>query len=75
MYKRVLLAGRDYPLGLDYVRNRAKKEFRSNANVTDELTLKRKVNYGRYLVREMIGVVQLKKYRTMRSRYYSDEDP
>ena len=35
--------------------------------------IKRAIAYGRYMVKEMIGVVQLKKYRTMKKRYVPDD--
>ena len=113
LYKRVLLAGRDYPLGLDYVRQKAKAEFAKRAHIRDDVEaraipsarrteapwhaptvppssrhgarlhradprvrarracsqLKRAVHYGRYMVKEMIGVIGLKKYRTLKARY------
>ena len=71
LYKRIITVGRDYPPGLDYVRTRAKAKFLANADVTDELALKKAINYGRYMVKEMAGITQLKKYRSMRERYSS----
>eukprot|EP00965_Chrysotila_dentata_P192243 6175061-Pleurochrysis_carterae.AAC.2 len=68
LYRRIIVVGADYPAGLDYVRNRAKAEFRKNAHV-EGVELKRAVNYGRYMVKEMIGVIQLKKYREIKKRY------
>jgi len=35
----------------------------------NERILRKAVGKGRYLVREMEGTIQLKKYRTMRRRY------
>lgn len=75
LYRRILLAGRDYPRGIDYVRERAKREMRESAHLPNELELKRKVNYGRYMVREMLGVARLKKYRAMRQRYGANAPP
>ena len=69
LYRRILVVGRDYPTGLDAVRSKAKCEFQKRAQITDELELKRAVNYGRYMVKEMIGVIQLKKYRAIKKRY------
>ena len=67
--KRVLVTGRDYPLGLDWVRARAKAEMARNAHVQTEEDVKRAVAYGRFLHREMKAVIALKKYRAMRERY------
>lgn len=69
LYRRILVVGQDYPTGLDSVRTKAKAEFYKRADITDEVELKRAVNYGRYMVKEMIGVIQLKKYRTIKQRY------
>ena len=73
LYKRILVVGRDYPAGLDHVRERAKAEFGKRAALTDDVQIKRAIAYGRYMVKEMIGVVQLKKYRTMKKRYVPDD--
>ena len=69
LYKRILLVGRDYPKGLGFVREKARAEFSKHAALTDEVDIKRAINYGRYMVKEMQGVIQLKKYRAMRKRY------
>ena len=88
LYKRALVVGRDYPLGLEYVRRTWKTAIRNQRNCPscylDNLTsdpiacldapgcekeLRKAVARGRFMVREMIGVIQLKKYRTMKRRY------
>ena len=55
------------------MRERAKAEFGKRAALTDDVQIKRAIAYGRYMVKEMIGVVQLKKYRTMKKRYVPDD--
>lgn len=100
LYKRVIVVGRDYPLGLDYVRRTWKKALRNQENCPScysrstgcpiildqtkirpvgqhadcERELRKAVARGRFMVREMIGVIQLKKYRTMKQRYGDDEE-
>ena len=69
LYRRIIVVGRDYPLGLERVREKAKAKFFENAHLEDGLELRKAVNYGRYMVREMQGVIKLKKYRAMRERY------
>ena len=61
--------GRDYPQGLSYVRENAKKAFFQNASLTEEDDIMRAVAKGRWWVKELIGIVQLRKYRTLRQRY------
>ena len=48
----------------------------SNHNITMkcEKELHKAVARGRYMVREMIGVIQLKKYRTMKARYDNQDN-
>jgi hypothetical protein len=83
LYKRALIVGRDYPLGLDYVRRTWKPALRNPENCPScydkegsaiissqcERELHKAVGKGRYMIREMIGVIQLKKYRAMKQRY------
>ncbi|KAG7393454.1 LYR motif-containing protein 5 [Phytophthora boehmeriae] len=73
LYKRFLYVGRDYPLGLDYVREKAKIAFFKNRDLAEPVAIKKAVKRGRWMVREMVGVIQLKKYRTLNSRYTSEE--
>lgn len=69
LYKRFLVVGRDYPGGMAIVRAKAKEAFFKQRHLDTELEIKRAIARGRWMVRELQGVVQLKKYREMRSRY------
>lgn len=51
------------------VRDKVKAGFEKQAALSSEVDIKRAVNRGRYMTREMLAVVQMKKYRTMRTRY------
>jgi hypothetical protein len=88
LYKRALHVGQDYPHpeGMAYVRRIWKAAIQNEKNCpacypisTSRLhtpecqkELKQAVARGRHMVREMIGVIQLKKYRTMKARYSSE---
>mmetsp|Transcript_20479 Transcript_20479/g.31031 ORF Transcript_20479/g.31031 Transcript_20479/m.31031 type:complete len:112 (+) Transcript_20479:130-465(+) len=85
LYKRVIHVGYDYPLGLDYVRKTWKKVLRNPDNCPScfdehknqivspspacEREIRKAVGKGRAYIREMIGIIQLKKYRVMKKRY------
>ena len=69
LYKRFIHVGKDYPQGLTFVRAKAKEGFFLNAALTEDADILLAVNQGRWWVKEMIGVVQFKKYRAMRQRY------
>mmetsp|Transcript_12183 Transcript_12183/g.17769 ORF Transcript_12183/g.17769 Transcript_12183/m.17769 type:complete len:113 (+) Transcript_12183:120-458(+) len=86
LYKRVLLVGKDYPHpgGLSYVRSTWKTALRNPANCPayynpnstlqeKERDVKEAVKKGRFMVKEMMGVIQLKKYRTLKRRYGGSE--
>jgi len=78
LYKRAMHVGKDYPTGLPHVREIWKKAMRNQANCpacyggNDALCQEQllfAVNKGRFMVKEMMGVIQMKKYRTMKQRY------
>jgi hypothetical protein len=69
LYKRFLIVGKDYPGGLEVVRRRAKIAFFEKSDLTKEVDIKKAVARGRYMVRELIGITQLKKYRMVKTRY------
>mmetsp|Transcript_3528 Transcript_3528/g.4910 ORF Transcript_3528/g.4910 Transcript_3528/m.4910 type:complete len:94 (+) Transcript_3528:156-437(+) len=82
LYKRVLLIGADYPHqeGLPYVKRLWKKALYDKNNCPSwykqdsspalrEKEVRIAVARGRVMLREMIGVIQLKKYRTMKQLY------
>jgi hypothetical protein len=90
LYKRVLHVGRDYPTGLAHVKETWKKALRNPDNCphcyggdaklegdsqqTCEEEILHAVNKGRFMVKEMVGVIKLKKYRAMKQRYESKPD-
>ena len=69
LYKRFIWAGRVYPGGLEVVRRRSKEAFFRNAHLKDEVEIKKAVAVGRYMVKELIAVAQLKKYRAIKKNY------
>ena len=48
-------------------------QARGSQELTETVDINRAVATGRYMVKEMIGVIQLKKYRAMKQRYYDDD--
>ena len=69
LYKRFLLAGRNYPKGLSFVRQKAKEGFGEHRHLRDEVEIKKAVAKGRWWVGELNAVSKLAKYRRMRERY------
>lgn len=80
IHSSALIVGKDYPHpdGIEYVRRKWKEALRdpqncqllpNNCAQENERILRKAVGKGRYVIREMEGTIQLKKYRTMRRRY------
>jgi hypothetical protein len=78
LYKRVLIVGQDYPTGLAHVKQVWKRALRetkvgsnsTNGDATDEeKMLLMAIHKGRLAVKEMIGIIQLRKYRSLKQRY------
>lgn len=72
LFRRIIFVGREYPLGLDYVKRAARKKIAPKRHLTADADIKQAVHEGRWWVREMIGAIQLRKYRAMKKRYYDD---
>ena len=66
--------GKDYPLGYDYFRARLKSAFIKNKEITNKDLLEQLIMRGEFVERELKALYMLKKYRTMKKRYYDTED-
>jgi len=64
--------GKDYPKGYDYFRTRLKAAFLKNKSVEDPEMIRVLVARGKYVMKELEAMYQLRKYRTLKQRYYSD---
>ncbi|GFQ67440.1 electron transfer flavoprotein regulatory factor 1 [Trichonephila clavipes] len=73
LYKNMLFLGRDYPKGYEYFRNRAKESFMKHKDVKDSHELEILLIKGQYIIKELEALYMLKKYRTLKKRYYSEQ--
>ncbi len=62
--------GRDYPKGAEYFRSRVKAAFRKNRDVTDPEEIRVLLARGEFIIKELEAMYMLRKYRTMKQRYY-----
>ena len=69
---QLLYLGREYPLGADYFNKKLKAEFMKNKDVTDPKEIKKLIARGKYISKEIEALYSLKKYRTLKRRYYDD---
>jgi hypothetical protein len=62
--------GKDYPKGYDYFRVRLKKVFEKNKGETDSEKIEKMLAHGNFVIKELETLYMLKKYRTLKKRYY-----
>ncbi|KAF2880788.1 hypothetical protein ILUMI_25386 [Ignelater luminosus] len=72
LYKTLLHLGKDYPSGYEYFRVRLHNAFMKNKDVTDPEKIKKLIGHGEYIVKEIEALYMLKKYRTLKRRYYNN---
>ncbi|XP_015912377.1 electron transfer flavoprotein regulatory factor 1 [Parasteatoda tepidariorum] len=73
LYKNLLFLGRDYPKGYDYFRVRLKEAFLKNKDVKEAAQIEILLTRGQYIIKELEALYMLKKYRTLKKRYYSEQ--
>ena len=67
----MLYMGRGWPEGYDVFRDKAKKAFIKNRDEEDPVKISALLRRGRFVLREIEALYKLKKYRTMKKRYYN----
>lgn len=73
VYKNLLHLGKDFPKGYEYFRDRCKIAFMKNRNVTDPQQVEVLLARAVYVTKELEALYMLKKYRTLKKRYYAEE--
>ncbi|XP_033845247.1 LYR motif-containing protein 5A isoform X2 [Periophthalmus magnuspinnatus] len=73
LYRNLLYLGREYPQGSTYFRERLKASFMKNKDVTDPEKIKKLVAKGDFVIKELEAMYYLRKYRTLKKRYYDPE--
>lgn len=69
LYKELLNLGKEYPLGYSYFRPRLHKAFASNASLTSEADIRKGIERGEFVKKEIEALYYLKRYRALRKRY------
>ncbi|XP_015519409.1 electron transfer flavoprotein regulatory factor 1 [Neodiprion pinetum] len=71
LYKTLLHLGKDYPKGYTYFRTNLKKIFTKNKDENDPQKIEKMLEHGQYVIKELEALYMLRKYRTLKKRYYS----
>ena len=69
---QILYLARDWPEGYVVLRDRAKRAFLINRMETDKRNIELLIGRAEFVVKEIEALYKLKKYRTMKRRYYKD---
>ena len=68
----MLFMGREWPQGYQVFRQRAKNIFLRNSTETDPEKIRKSIDLGNYVLKEIEALYKLKKYRTLKRRYYNN---
>ncbi|KAK3765879.1 hypothetical protein RRG08_062425 [Elysia crispata] len=70
LYKTLLHLGKDYPKGYEFFRSRLHASFLRHKDVEDPAEVEALIAKGEYVVKELEALYMLRKYRTLKKRYY-----
>ena len=59
-------------MGQDYFRGKLKNAFMKNRDETDPEKIKMCIARGEFVIKEIEALYMLRKYRTLKKRYYKD---
>lgn len=66
----MLHLGKDWPAGFDFFRQRLHNAFMKNSKETDPSKIENMIKHGEFVAKEIEALYMLKKYRTLKRRYY-----
>ncbi|CAK9805573.1 Electron transfer flavoprotein regulatory factor 1 [Anthophora plagiata] len=72
LYKTLLYMGRDYPRGYEFFRKNVKKAFEKNKGERDPEKIEKMLAHGNFVIKELEALYMLRKYRTLKRRYYQN---
>ncbi|KHN81705.1 LYR motif-containing protein 5 [Toxocara canis] len=70
VYKALYHLGKEYPKGSLWFHNKLKAAFWRNRHETDPEKIKALIAKGDFIIKELETLYYLRKYRTLRQRYY-----
>ena len=73
LYKNLIFTGREYPKGGTYFRDKCHNVFIRNKDINDPEKIKALIKQGEFVIKELESLYYLKKYRTLRKKYYDSE--
>ncbi|KAI9203138.1 putative growth hormone-inducible soluble protein [Polychytrium aggregatum] len=72
LYKNLLWIGREYPAGFEFFKPKLKSAFLKNKSLETEEDIRKAIQHGEFVQKELEALWFLKKYRSIKSSYYAD---
>ncbi|XP_056648731.1 electron transfer flavoprotein regulatory factor 1 [Diorhabda sublineata] len=72
LYKNLLHLGKDWPKGYNFFRERLHAAFLKNKDEKDAEKIEKLISHGNFVKKEIETLYVLKKYRTLKRRYYDN---
>ncbi|KAL4224694.1 LYR motif-containing protein 5 [Mactra antiquata] len=73
LYKNLFYLGKEYPAGSKYFHTKLKAAFMKNKDITDPVEIENLIARGEFVKKELEALYMLKKYRTLKRRYYDEK--
>ena len=74
LYKQLIYLGREYPKDPKVMTGKIHDVFMKNSTETDPVKIDELINKGNYIVKELEALYYLRKYRTLKKRYYDTDE-
>ena len=74
LYKQLIYLGREYPKNPEVMTAKIHDVFKRNASESDPKKIEDLIDKGNYIVKELEALYYLRKYRTLKKRYYDTEE-
>ena len=71
---KLIYMGRDYPKEPEVFRIKCHAAFLKNKDIEDPEKIEQLLGHGNYIVKELEALYMLKKYRTLKRRYYDSDE-
>ncbi|KAI9291647.1 hypothetical protein K502DRAFT_326182, partial [Neoconidiobolus thromboides FSU 785] len=62
--------GKEYPKGYNYFKDKLKSGFQKNKELESKEDIDKAIKHGQFIIKELEALYFLKKYRTVKERYY-----
>nr|ACO11505.1 LYR motif-containing protein 5 [Caligus rogercresseyi] len=73
LYKQLIHLGKDYPKDPSSFQRKCHDAFTRNKDLSDPKEIEACISKGKYIVKELEAMYNLKKYRTLKRRYYDEK--